>query len=50
MKLSVQFEMKTDDEYENEADDDFRHSSQQLFQPARHSMEKITFMKMNMPL
>ena len=30
MKLSVQPEKKTDDEYENEADDDFRPSSQQL--------------------
>ncbi len=33
MKLSVQPERETDDEYENEADNDFRPSSQQPSQP-----------------
>ncbi len=43
MKLSVQPESKTDNEYENEADDDFRHSSQQPFQPAHHGLEENLF-------
>ena len=45
MKLSVQPESKTDNEYENEADDDFRHSSQQPFQPAHHGLEENLFDK-----
>ena len=43
MKLSVQPERETDDEYENEADDDFRPSSQQPFQPAHHDLEENLF-------
>ena len=45
MKLSVQPERETDDEYENEADDDFRPSPQQLFQPAHHGLEENLFNK-----
>ena len=40
MKLSVQPEKETDNEYENEADDDFRSSPQQISQPANHSLEE----------
>ena len=43
MKLSVQPERKTEDEYENEADDDFRLSSEQPFPPAHHSPEGNLF-------
>ncbi len=43
MKLSVQPEKKTDNGYWNEADDDFCPSSQQLFQPAHHSLEEKSF-------
>ncbi len=43
MKLSVQPERKTNDEYENEADDDFRPSSQQPSQPAHHGLEENPF-------
>ncbi len=43
MKLSVQPERETDDEYENEADDEFRLSSQQPSQPAHHGLEKNPF-------
>ncbi len=43
MKLSVQPDKETDDEYENEADDDFSPSSQQLSQPAYHGLEKNPF-------
>ena len=43
MKLSVQPERETDDEYENEADDDFRPSSQQPSQPAHHCLEENLF-------
>ncbi len=43
MKLSVQSERETNDEYENEADDDFRPSSQQPFQPANHGLEENPF-------
>ncbi len=43
MKLSVQPEKETDDEYENEADDDFRPSSQQPSQPAHHGLEENLF-------
>ena len=40
MKLSVQPEKDTDDEYENEADDDFRLSPQQPSQPTHYSIEQ----------
>ena len=40
MKLSVQPERETDNQYENEADDDFCHSPHQLFQAAPHDLEK----------
>ena len=40
MKLSVQREKETADEYENEADGDFRPSPQPLSQPAYHRLEK----------
>ena len=43
MKLSVQPERETDDEYENEADEDFRPSSQQPSQPAHHGLGKNSF-------
>ena len=43
MKLSVQPERETDDEYENEADDDFRPSSQQPSQPAHHGLDENPF-------
>ena len=43
MKISVQPERETDNEYENEIDDDFRLSSQQLSQPANHGLEENTF-------
>ena len=43
MKLSVQPERETDDEYENEVDDDFRPSSQQPSQPAHHGLEENSF-------
>ncbi len=43
MKLSVQPERETDDEYENKADDDFRPSSQQPSQPAHHCLEENLF-------
>ncbi len=43
MKLSVQPERETDDEYENEADDDFRPSFQQPCQPAHHALEENLF-------
>ncbi len=43
MKLSVQPERETDDEYENEADDEFRPSSQQSSQPAHHGLEENLF-------
>ncbi len=43
MKLSVQPERETDDEYENEADDDFHPSCQQPFQPAHHDLEENLF-------
>ena len=43
MKLSVQPERETDDEYENEADDDFRNSSQQPLQPADQILEENHF-------
>ncbi len=43
MKLSVQPERETDNEYENKADDNFRPSSQQLFQPAHHGLEENLF-------
>ncbi len=45
MKLSVQPERETDDEYENEADDDFRPSSQQPFQPAYNGLEENSFVE-----
>ncbi len=40
MKLSVQPERETDDEYENEADDEFCSSLQQPFQPAHHGLKE----------
>ncbi len=40
MKLSVQLERETDNEYENKADDDFYASPQQFFQTANHSLEQ----------
>ncbi len=40
IKLSVQPEKKTDDEYKNEANDDFCLSPQQLFQPSHHGLEE----------
>ncbi len=43
IKLFVQPERKTDNEYENEADDDFRPSPQQSFQPAHHGLEENLF-------
>ncbi len=43
MKLSVQPEKETYDEYENEADDDFRLSSHQPCQPARYGLEENPF-------
>ncbi len=43
MKLSVQPERESDDEYENEADGDFRPSSQQPSQPAHHGLEESPF-------
>ncbi len=43
MKLSVQPENETDDEYENEADDDFRLSPQQPSQPANNGLEENLF-------
>ncbi len=43
MKLSVQPERETDNEYKNDADDDFRLSSQQPSQPAHHGLEKNPF-------
>ncbi len=43
MKLSVQPEKETDNEYENEADDDFRPSSQQPSQPSHHGLEENPF-------
>ncbi len=45
MKLFVQPERETDDEYENEADNDFRPSFQQPFQPAHHGMEENPFVE-----
>ncbi len=50
MKLFVQPEGETDDEYENEADEDFRPSPQQL--SSLHIMvgKKISSMKTRMPL
>ena len=39
MKLSVQPEKETDDEYENDADDDIRPSSQQPSQPTDYGLE-----------
>ncbi len=43
MKLSVQPERETDNEYENEADDNFRTSSKQPYQPAHHGLEENPF-------
>ena len=43
MKLSVQPENETADEYENEADDDFCPSSQQPSQPAHHGLDENPF-------
>ncbi len=43
MKLSVQPEKESNDEYENEADDDFCPSSQQPFQPANHGLKENLF-------
>ncbi len=43
MKLSVQLERETEDEYENEADDNFRPSSQQPSQPAHHGLKENSF-------
>ncbi len=43
MKLSVQPERETDDEFENGADDDFRPFSQQSSQPAHHGLEENRF-------
>ena len=43
MKLSVQPERETDNEYENDADDEFCPSSQQLFQPAHHDLDEYPF-------
>ena len=45
MKLSVQPQRETDDEYETEADDDFRSSSQQPAQPAPYGLEENPFDK-----
>ncbi len=45
MKLSVQPEKETDDEYKNEANDDFRPSSQQPFQRAHHGLKENLFNK-----
>ncbi len=43
MKLFVQPERETDNEYENEADDDFRPSFQQPSQPSYHGLEENLF-------
>ncbi len=43
MKLSVQPERETDEEYKNGADDNFRPSPQQPFQPAHHGLEENSF-------
>ena len=45
MKLFVQPEGETDDEYKNEANDDFRPYPQQPSQPADHGLEKNRFEK-----
>ncbi len=43
MKLFIQPERETGDEYENETDDDFRLSPQHLFQPTHHGLEEDPF-------
>ncbi len=45
MKLSVQLERETDDEYENEIDDNFCLFLQQPSQPAHHGLEENTLDK-----
>ncbi len=45
IKISVQPERETNNEYENEANDDFCPTPQQPFQPAYHGLEENLFDK-----